>query len=910
MKNITKYKGDDVRIRCEISGNPLPQYYWYKDDIPIGKKDARMNSKNTPWGSRLKIENADVNDSGWYTCIASNVAGEVNATGFLTIKNEYPPPGKKDRDGGKSGAPDISDEDGMYKEEDRKSQESGVGFCQDFRGSTCATFLGNKTIYVTSEYSQGVKEEKFITGFTIIASTKDMTSECQKYAIKFLCLFTFPPCDGTVTDPQPVKMCRDECEMLEQKICKNEYRLGMNHPMLGSDFMPVCRELAHPDSAEGRKCFRIGVPVDKKDMNYKKEVETCYKSVGETYTGPISQTQSGKPCEYWTNNPKYPTHLFNMLGDHNKCRNPSGAPSGPWCYTDPSFLRNETCGIPKCMGAEPVNKLMYILVPGIIVPLALVILIAVVCLCQRHKASNSKEGNSVPSQLNSETLPLTGKGGGCRTKEFQLSQIRFLQELGEGAFGKVYRGEVAGIPEKVAIKTLKENAMPKVKNDFRREVDLMSELRHPNIVCLLGVCMKQEPMCMLFEHMPYGDLHEYLISHSPNSDISSEVGDSSGKKMILEYPEMLHIATQIAAGMEYLASHHFVHRDLAARNVLVGEGLSVKISDFGLSRDIYSSDYYRVQSKSLLPVRWMPPESIMYGKFTTESDIWSFGVLLWEIFSYGLQPYYGYSNQEVIEVVRARQILPNPDDCPTRIYGVMVECWHEMPGRRPPFREIHARLRQWKTEVMMQNPHWSLSQSHSAHSSSTQHSTQSGPSHHSSTGPSNTTAMTGLTGSSGGSDPTHPHGQIQVMAPPNYHELPRVHYMPNQTHMPPHQMPQYAAPQPHHMMEHPPVVNMTSQSKPQQQPLYPVINQNGPSKISPAGSIASSQKSSISSTSQDSSPNYKPGPATLPLTQTNVNNCVSNGPQLNGPSTDCQRFNSLMTQNSYIPEHRTADYHE
>lgn len=118
--------------------------------------------------------------------------------------------------------------------------------------------------------------------------------------------------------------------------------------------------------------------------------------------------------------------------------------------------------------------------------------------------------------------------------------------------------------------------------------------------------------------------------------------------------------------MEYLASHSYVHKDLAARNVLVGEQLHVKISDLGLSREIYSSDYYCLQPKTLLPIRWMPPEAITYGKFSSDSDIWSFGVVLWEMFSYGLQPYYGFSNQEVMEMVRKRQLLPCPEDCPPR----------------------------------------------------------------------------------------------------------------------------------------------------------------------------------------------------------------------------------------------------
>ena len=338
-----------------------------------------------------------------------------------------------------------------------------------------------------------------------------------------------------------------------------------------------------------------------------------------------------------------------------------------------------------------------------------------------------------------------------RAREFPLSAIRFMQELGEGAFGKVYRGELMGVvptgPALVAIKTLKPGANQKTRNDFQREADLMTDLRHPNIVCLLGVSFTDDPQCMLFEHMAHGDLHEFLITHSPNvdSDVSEPGVDDQAN--VLSPMDMSFIAIQVAAGMEYLAGHHYVHRDLAARNCLVGENLTVKISDFGLSRDIYAADYYRVQSKSLLPVRWMPPESILYGKFTAESDVWSFGVVLWEIYSYGLQPYYGYSNQEVIEMIRSRQLLPCPEDCPSRMYAFMVECWHEVPGRRPTFAEIHNRLRHWEGfstagAGLTSTAAASYQPSTTSHSMCNQ--SQHSGSHHSSTGPSNNTGSTNL----------------------------------------------------------------------------------------------------------------------------------------------------------------------
>lgn len=287
-----------------------------------------------------------------------------------------------------------------------------------------------------------------------------------------------------------------------------------------------------------------------------------------------------------------------------------------------------------------------------------------------------------------------------KAKELPLSAVRFMEELGECAFGKIYKGHLylPGMDhaQLVAIKTLKDFNNPQQWAEFQQEASLMAELHHPNIVCLLGVVTQEQPVCMLFEYMNQGDLHEFLIMRSPHSDVGCSSDEDGTVKSSLDHGDFLHIAVQIAAGMEYLSSHFFVHKDLATRNILIGEQLHVKISDLGLSREIYSADYYRVQNKSLLPIRWMPPEAIMYGKFSSDSDIWSFGVVLWEIFSFGLQPYYGFSNQEVIEMIRKRQLLPCSEDCPPRMYSLMTECWHDLPSRRPRFKEIHARLRSWE----------------------------------------------------------------------------------------------------------------------------------------------------------------------------------------------------------------------
>uniref|UniRef100_A0A672Q174 Tyrosine-protein kinase receptor n=1 Tax=Sinocyclocheilus grahami TaxID=75366 RepID=A0A672Q174_SINGR len=272
--------------------------------------------------------------------------------------------------------------------------------------------------------------------------------------------------------------------------------------------------------------------------------------------------------------------------------------------------------------------------------------------------------------------------------------IVLKRELGEGAFGKVFLAECYNLStdqEKilVAVKTLKE-ASENARKDFHREAELLTNLQHEHIVTFYGVCVESDPLIMVFEYMKHGDLNKFLRAHGPDAVLMAD--GQVQQQAELTQSQMLHIAQQIAAGMVYLASQHFVHRDLATRNCLVGENLLVKIGDFGMSRDVYSTDYYRVGGHTMLPIRWMPPESIMYRKFTTESDVWSLGVVLWEIFTYGKQPWYQLSNNEVIECITQGRVLQRPRTCLKEVYDLMLGCWLREPHTRLNIKEIHNLL--------------------------------------------------------------------------------------------------------------------------------------------------------------------------------------------------------------------------
>uniref|UniRef100_A0A3B5MNC3 receptor protein-tyrosine kinase n=1 Tax=Xiphophorus couchianus TaxID=32473 RepID=A0A3B5MNC3_9TELE len=296
--------------------------------------------------------------------------------------------------------------------------------------------------------------------------------------------------------------------------------------------------------------------------------------------------------------------------------------------------------------------------------------------------------------------------------EFPRHQLIFREKLGEGQFGEVHLCEAEGLPEflgegsplpdrdgrsvLVAVKQLRADATSQARNDFLKEIKIMSRLDDPNIIRLLCVCVSSDPLCMVTEYMENGDLNMFLCQREIESTLTHANNIPS-----VSLSDLLHMAVQISSGMKYLASLNFVHRDLATRNCLLDRRLTIKIADFGMSRNLYSSDYYRIQGRAVLPIRWMAWESILLGKFTTASDVWAFGVTLWEIFTLCKeQPYSLLSDEQVIENSgeffrnQGRQIfLYAPPLCPPSLFELMMRCWSRNITDRPTFEGLYQALR-------------------------------------------------------------------------------------------------------------------------------------------------------------------------------------------------------------------------
>ncbi|XP_077169698.1 ephrin type-B receptor 4 [Paroedura picta] len=336
---------------------------------------------------------------------------------------------------------------------------------------------------------------------------------------------------------------------------------------------------------------------------------------------------------------------------------------------------------------------------GVLLVLAVVV-VAVVCL-RRQASSGSREaeysdkpgqylvGHGTKVYIDPFTYEDPNEAVREFAKEIDVSYVKIEEVIGAGEFGEVCRGllKVPGKKESyVAIKTLKGGYTEKQRREFLSEASIMGQFDHPNIIRLDGVITNSVPVMIITEFMENGALDSFLRSNDGQFTPIQLVGMLRG----------------IASGMRYLSDMSYVHRDLAARNILVNSNLVCKVSDFGLSRFLEENSSGPTYTSTLggkIPIRWTAPEAIAFRKFTSASDVWSYGIVMWEVMSFGERPYWDMSNQDVINAIEQDYRLPPPTDCPTSLHQLMLDCWQKDRSSRPRFAEIVSSL-----DKLIRNP--------------------------------------------------------------------------------------------------------------------------------------------------------------------------------------------------------------
>ncbi|XP_044284906.1 inactive tyrosine-protein kinase 7 [Varanus komodoensis] len=267
---------------------------------------------------------------------------------------------------------------------------------------------------------------------------------------------------------------------------------------------------------------------------------------------------------------------------------------------------------------------------------------------------------------------------------FPRSNLQAITPLGKGEFGEVFLAKAKGIEDSeaevlVLVKSL-QTRDEQLQLNFRREFEMFGKLNHSNVVRLLGLCREAEPHYMVLEYVDLGDLKQFLrISKSKDEKL---------KPQPISTKQKVSFCSQVALAMEHLSNNRFVHKDLAARNCLVSAQRQVKVSSLSLSKDVYNSEYYHYH-QAWIPLRWMPPEAVLEDEFSTKSDVWSFGVVMWEIFTLAEMPYSKLADEEVLAGLQSGKMkLLHPEGCPSKLYKVMQRCWAPSPKDRPSFSEI------------------------------------------------------------------------------------------------------------------------------------------------------------------------------------------------------------------------------
>lgn len=352
--------------------------------------------------------------------------------------------------------------------------------------------------------------------------------------------------------------------------------------------------------------------------------------------------------------------LKNLRPGNYSVRVRPSSSSGPGSYTSPKYF--------YVKDDNSFHTYIYLIFGTLVFILPLAI---AYCVYYLKKSEENKLFISVnPEYIHKTYIP--------DTWEIPRNQIDLIKEIGQGSFGMVYEGLLNSKP--CAVKTVNAQASDSEKKEFLNEASVMKAFNTYHVVKLLGVVSLGEPVYVVMELMPKGDLKSFLRSHRP------DMCDPHARPPSVR--RLLQMSAEIADGMAYLSAKKYVHRDLAARNCMVSENLTVKIGDFGMARDIYVGDYYRKGTRGLMPVRWMAPESLRDGIFLSASDVWSYGIVLYEMITLAAQPYQGLTNDQVLRYVMDGGIMERPENCADKMFMLMKQCWKMNPSDRPSFLGI------------------------------------------------------------------------------------------------------------------------------------------------------------------------------------------------------------------------------
>ncbi|XP_071116852.1 tyrosine-protein kinase transmembrane receptor Ror2-like [Haliotis cracherodii] len=698
--------GKLIRLQCEAAGIPLPRVQWRINGTSITKPNKELSisfkTKETSYATVISILKVRVTYDAVIECEANNEPVGIG----LRVKTS------------------------QTKVKVIKVPEQGrtKGVCGVYNGTICAKTLAGRRVF----YNNSLNDPRNDPEAIVRALWKEMLETglfdqyCQEPAEKLMCHYAFRDCEEKNGEVVYKPICRESCLAVKDLFCYEQWttidenkKKDIFFKERGYFRLPNCSLL--PSKFKG-SCTMANLF----EREPHEVTSDCYVGSGQWYNGTVNMTKSGATCQHWSmNSPQKhqrPPEIFVSLeNSENYCRNPGSEEAQPWCYTMDKFKRWEFCDIPKCvryenrtssldnLKEEPKFTFLAIFIITIVSSVGILVLALIVGLCFNMLIQNHHiKYNATPQEdldIDIEKLPpnmsyhLMKEKNRLNPKleslEYPRNDIIYIRDIGQGAFGRVFKAKVPNLLENedctlVGVKMLKEDASEDLQADFEREASLMAEFSHPNIVKLLGVCAIGKPMCLLFEYMSKGDLNEFLRLCSPEHFITQSRSLTDCQEMAnLDTADQLYISTQIAAGMVYLAQKGYVHRDLATRNCLVSENLIVKISDFGLARSVHSVDYYKGSDNDAIPIRWMPLEAILYNKFTVESDVWSFGVVLWEIFSFALQPYYGMTHEEVVKYVKDGKILAQPESTPVPVYELIKNCWNKKPSSRPSFQSLH-----------------------------------------------------------------------------------------------------------------------------------------------------------------------------------------------------------------------------